>query len=115
MQSEILPQTDKDRVIIQITDTHLMDKPDAEFVGINPEESFHAVMDDIQQRYKNIDLILHTGDLAQAAFPETYARYLEYMQRFGVDFYQIPGNHDNLNLFPFHFPLCDDRSYDQRC
>lgn len=90
MQSEILPQTDKDRVIIQITDTHLMDKPDAEFVGINPEESFHAVMDDIQQRYKNIDLILHTGDLAQAAFPETYARYLEYMQRFGVDFYQIP-------------------------
>lgn len=104
MQSEILPQTDKDRVIIQITDTHLMDKPDAEFVGINPEESFHAVMDDIQQRYKNIDLILHTGDLAQAAFPETYARYLEYMQRFGVDFYQIPGNHDNINLFPFHSP-----------
>lgn len=65
MQSKILQQTDKDKVIIQITDTHLMDKPDAKFVGINPEESFHAVMEDVQQRFPNADLILHTGDFTK--------------------------------------------------
>lgn len=94
----------KDIVFIQITDTHLMDHPDAEFVGINPEENFHAIMNDIQQRYPNMDLILHTGDLAQDAFPATYHRYLAYMQKFAVDFYHIPGNHDNLEIFPFHTP-----------
>lgn len=106
MRSEILPHTEihKDKVIIQITDTHLMDKPEAEFVGINPEENFHAIMQDIKQHYSNIDVILHTGDLAQAAFPETYDRYMNYMKAFGVDFYHIPGNHDNLSFFPFHTP-----------
>lgn len=99
-----IPPNQTEKVIIQITDTHLMDQADAEFVGINPEDSFHAIMQDIQRRYDHIDLILHTGDLAQAAFPETYDRYLKYMQQFGVDFYHIPGNHDNLSFFPFHTP-----------
>lgn len=106
--NKVLPshsrKNDQDIVMIQITDTHLMDKPEAKFVGINPEDNFHAVMEDIQNRYKNIDLIIHTGDLAQAAFPETYDRYIAYMRQFGVDFYHIPGNHDNLNFFPFHTP-----------
>ncbi|MFW2079347.1 metallophosphoesterase family protein, partial [Acinetobacter sp. ULE_I010] len=31
-------------------------------------------------------------------------RYLKYMQQCGVDFYHIPGNHDNLSFFPFHTP-----------
>ena len=54
MNAEKLQLTEfhKDRVIIQITDTHLMDRPEAEFVGINPEENFHAVMDDIKQQYR---------------------------------------------------------------
>lgn len=106
MNAEKLQLTEfhKDRVIIQITDTHLMDRPEAEFVGINPEENFHAVMDDIKQQYPHIDAIVHTGDLAQAAFPETYDRYINYMKGFGVDFYHIPGNHDNLRFFPFHTP-----------
>jgi Icc protein len=30
-------------VIIQITDTHLLEYPQLEFVGMNPEESFHAL------------------------------------------------------------------------
>ena len=106
MHSEILQnaEIDKDKVIIQITDTHLMDRPEANFVGINPEESYHAIIEDIKQQYSHIDAILHTGDLAQAAFPETYDRYINYMKTHGVDFYHIPGNHDNLQLFPFHTP-----------
>ncbi len=105
MHSEILQtKINQDHVIIQITDTHLMDRPEAKFVGINPEENFHAIMEDIQQQYPHMDAILHTGDLAQSATIETYNRYINYMRNFGVDFYQIPGNHDNLTIFPFHTP-----------
>lgn len=94
----------KDKIIIQITDTHLMDHPDTEFVQMNPEQSFHHVMDDVLQRFPHIDALVHTGDLAQIATAETYARYQNYMQKLGIPFFQIPGNHDDLSLFPFHRP-----------
>ena len=88
--------------IIQISDTHLMNRDDLEFVHMNPEHSFHAVMEHIQQQYPHADAIIHTGDLAQVPVEETYARYVSYMQQLGIPFYQIPGNHDNTDYFPFH-------------
>lgn len=104
MSSEILSLNNEDKVLIQITDTHLMDHPETGFVGINPEENFLAVVQDIQQRFDHIDAIVNTGDIAQAAVPATYTRYLNTMKQMNVDFYHIPGNHDNLDIFPFHDP-----------
>lgn len=86
--------------IIQITDTHLMATAQADFVKMNPEHSFQAVLYDIFQRYPNMDAILHTGDLAQEAVPATYTRYVEILSRYQVPFFQIPGNHDLLSAFP---------------
>ena len=100
----LVPLTPNEKIIIQITDSHLMDRADATFVKINPEQSFHAVIDDILQRYPQIDAIIHTGDVAQVAKPETYARYQNFMQSLGVPFYQIPGNHDDIAHFPFASP-----------
>ena len=97
-------QQSTEKIIIQITDTHLMDHADSTFVKMNPEQSFHAVIDDILKNYPEIDAIIHTGDLAQVAKPETYARYQRYMQRLNIPFYQIPGNHDNASYFPFLTP-----------
>lgn len=93
-----------EHIIIQITDTHLMDHPDAEFVQINPEHSFHAVIADILENYPKIDAIVHTGDLAQVASPATYTRYQAFMRKLNIPFYQIPGNHDDIRIFPFHAP-----------
>lgn len=76
----------RDWTIVQISDTHLMDQDDLEFVQMNPEQSFHAVMQHIQQQYPHIDAIVHTGDLAQVPVQETYARYLTFMQHFGTPF-----------------------------
>lgn len=93
-----------DKIIIQITDSHLMDQPEASFVKINPEMSFHAVIKDIVTRFPHIDAIVHTGDVAQVATSATYARYQAYMQSLGIPFYQVPGNHDDVNCFPFAAP-----------
>ena len=92
----------KDWMMIQISDTHLMNKDELEFVHMNPAETFYAVMDDVQTRYPEADFIVHTGDLAQVAAPETYEHYLSYIQQFNIPSYQIPGNHDDANIFPFH-------------
>lgn len=88
------------QTLIQITDTHLMANADETFLGINPEQSFHAVMEDIRQKYPDFDVLIHTGDLAQEAEPSTYARYLAYMQQLNIETFQVPGNHDDLNCFP---------------
>ncbi len=96
-----------DKIIIQISDTHLLLDPKAEFVHVNPEQGFHAVIEDILKQYPHIDAIIHTGDLAQHAKPETYQRYLNYMQRLGIPFFQIPGNHDDVQHFPFGTALPD--------
>ncbi|MBF7681736.1 3',5'-cyclic-AMP phosphodiesterase [Acinetobacter sp. B5B] len=89
------------KTLVQISDTHLMDTPEKVFIEMNPEYTFHRIMHDICQRHDVIDSIIHTGDVAQIASPETYHRYLKYMQTLDIPFYQTPGNHDNLTHFPY--------------
>lgn len=96
-----ISHSDQCYTLIQISDTHLMDDPSAQFVDMNPEQSFHAVMADIQQHYPQAHAIIHTGDLAQVPVIETYQRYLDYMRNLHIASYQIPGNHDDQTLFPF--------------
>ncbi|EPF81639.1 3',5'-cyclic-AMP phosphodiesterase [Acinetobacter rudis] len=98
-------QTHKKQTLIQITDTHLMADPNAVFLGHSPEQTFHAVMQDIQQRYPDANALLHTGDLAQESVESTYQRYQDYVASTRYPCFQIPGNHDNLELFPFSTAL----------
>lgn len=94
--------TQPDWTIIQISDTHLMDREELEFARMNPEQSFHEVMQQIQQRFPQMDALIHTGDLAQVPVEQTYQRYLAFVQSLNVPYYQIPGNHDDSRVFPFH-------------
>lgn len=100
-------QPDPTLTLIQISDTHLMDIADAHFVEMNPEITFHGLMQHILDTHPKIDAIIHTGDVAQVAVPQTYARYLDYMHGLKVPFYQTPGNHDDLSIFPYpqHTPI----------
>lgn len=102
MAFQVSTLSQKDFVIIQITDTHLLEYPHLEFVGMQPEQSFRAVIDLMRQQHPQIDMIVHTGDLAQSPTPVTYHRYLEHMQSLGIPFFQTPGNHDDIAHFPFH-------------
>jgi Icc protein len=93
--------TQQAQTIIQISDTHLMEHADATFVEMCPEHSFHDIMQHIVAQHPDAQVIIHTGDVAHDATPVTYARYLQYMQRLGIPFYQTPGNHDDLEIFPY--------------
>ncbi len=76
MTFQVSTLSQKNHVIIQITDTHLLEYPQLEFVGMNPEESFHAIIKQILKQHPEADAIIHTGDLAQAPTPLTYKRYI---------------------------------------
>lgn len=89
-QVSTLSQKKKNHVIIQITDTHLLEYPQLEFVGMNPEESFHAIIQQILKQHPEADAIIHTGDLAQAPTPITYKRYINFMQTLGLPFFSRP-------------------------
>ncbi len=87
MTFQVSSLSQKDFVMIQITDTHLLEYPHLEFVGMQPEQSFRAVIDLMRQQHPQIDMIVHTGDLAQSPTPVTYHRYLEHMQSLGIPFF----------------------------
>ena len=96
----------KSQTLIQITDTHLLADPEATFLGISPEHLFHAIMQDVQQHHPEAQTVIHTGDLAQEAQSVTYQRYLSYMHTHTpYTCFQVPGNHDDLALFPFEQAL----------
>lgn len=99
---QVSTHSQQDHVIIQITDTHLLEYPHLEFVGMNPEQSFHAIMEQVKKQHPHIDAIIHTGDLAQTPTAVTYHRYINYMQTLGIPFFQTLGNHDNADFFPLH-------------
>lgn len=103
--SPLNPVAMNSQILIQITDTHLMADPDSTFLGISPEQMFYAVMQDIQQNYPQAKTLIHTGDLAQEAQSSTYERYLNYINKTPYRSFQVPGNHDDLDLFPFEQPL----------
>lgn len=102
MTFQVSTLSQQDFVMIQITDTHLLEYPHLEFVGMHPEQSFHAVIDLMRQQHPQIDLIVNTGDLAQTPTPVTYNRYVQHMQQLNIPFFHTPGNHDDVAHFPFH-------------
>lgn len=95
-------QTQQALTLIHISDTHLMDEAALDFVEVNPEQSFLGVLEHIKNNYADANALLHTGDLAQVAKPATYQRYLQHVSHLNYPHYQVPGNHDDTNCFPFY-------------
>lgn len=99
-----LNPTQDDITLIQISDTHLLADPDERFVGVQPEQHFMQILKEIKQQFPQMTAVIHTGDVAQDAYPATYERYLNAMQTLEVPFFQTLGNHDNPKYFPTNEP-----------
>ncbi len=96
--------------IVQISDTHLFEDPQAQFLGMNTEESFQSVLSLIKQEQllKNdpnqdvnnpVTIFIATGDIAQTPSVTTYTRFLEQMKTFDQPCVWLQGNHDLSHLF----------------
>jgi Icc protein len=84
--------------ILQITDLHILPDSDQNFLGINTEHYFHAVLELAFAEHHYFDLILVTGDLAQDPCPSSYQRILNRLEATNTPCICLPGNHDNYGL-----------------
>lgn len=80
--------------IVQLTDTHLGETEAETLLGMNTEASLDHVLQMLQERSEQIDLILITGDIALNGARAAYERFQNKMSRFEQPKIWLAGNHD---------------------
>ena len=86
--------------VLQVTDTHLFGDPQAELLGVNTRNSFHAVLDNVKRDKQLFDLVVVTGDISQDDTPESYRVFAESISSLGKPVVWMPGNHDDGLMMP---------------
>ncbi len=81
-------------LIAQVTDIHLFANASEELLGLPTAQSFHAVLEQLQQLLPQPDILLLTGDLSQDESPESYQYLQDLLKPLGIPTYWLPGNHD---------------------
>lgn len=81
--------------ILQITDPHLRAEPEGVLLGMNTRQSLDAVLQVVQQRHPQPDMVLATGDIAQDGSVAAYEAFQQRMQVFSCPVYWFAGNHDH--------------------
>jgi Icc protein len=94
--------------LIHITDLHFGDSADSVLAGINPLDSFNAVLDAIDENGFGEELLLLSGDLSGVAHRNSYKMLNRLLKNRNKQVAWLPGNHDRFSLmekyldnFPF--------------
>jgi len=89
---------DSPLTIVQITDLHLLAESGQTMEAVDTENSFQKIVEQIHKTYKQIDLLLVTGDLAQDPCQSSYQRVIQTLQKHPSRTICLPGNHDDFSL-----------------
>ncbi len=81
-------------LIAQVTDLHLGVPGKLAFDRVNPFDNARATLETVAGLAVRPDMILLTGDLADAGEDAAYAWLDQELSRHGIPAYVIPGNHD---------------------
>lgn len=98
--------------IIQISDIHLV-APGAQVKGLDPSRRLAAVLEDIAEHHDDADLLVLTGDLADAGEPAAYVELGRLMANMPIPARFLLGNHDSRRQFRAVFPtaLTDENGF----
>lgn len=94
-QRILLPHAGSCVRIAQVTDMHLEEARGGRLLGMDTDDSFHHVLGLIRNAAVAPDLVLVTGDVANHGSAAAYQRAREYLNRLGVPWFWLPGNHDD--------------------
>ena len=89
---------DRPAKILQITDPHIFKDENGCLLGLHTRKSLRAIIEDIQEKSIDADLVLATGDISQDQSSEAYQHFAEAVDVLGIPVCWIPGNHDDVHL-----------------
>ncbi|MEX1231033.1 MAG: phosphodiesterase [Planctomycetaceae bacterium] len=81
--------------LIQISDLHLFDDPDAVLKNVRTWGTFERVLNRLEASYAHADAIIITGDLAHDERFETYEMLQHRLGTLFSRVWVVPGNHDH--------------------
>jgi len=81
--------------ILQISDLHILERPEQNLQGMNTAYYFQAVLRQAFAELDAVDLLLLTGDLTQYGSLQGYQFILDVLQAYQVPAVCLPGNHDH--------------------
>lgn len=84
--------------ILQLTDLHLLEHPGQTLLGVDTDHTFQRCLEHAHSQYGPFDLMLLTGDLAQAPCAASYQRLKQLLQLYKTPCLCLPGNHDDAEL-----------------
>lgn len=93
-----VPDTASPLRIVQFTDCHLSKNPGGRLLGMDTDHSVQAVIEQVRQDQFTPDLVLATGDLADAGAVEAYQRLRAYFDKLCPRQFWLPGNHDDCEV-----------------
>lgn len=84
--------------ILQITDMHLFADKTKKLLGIDTNESYHAVVKHAMKYVGQCAAVLCTGDLSQDQSSQSYSVFSERIKMLEMPCYWLPGNHDKQSV-----------------
>ncbi|HEY9030998.1 MAG TPA: 3',5'-cyclic-AMP phosphodiesterase [Kangiella sp.] len=82
--------------VLHLSDPHLFADDQGSLLGVNTQESFCAVLDDIRTQAIDPDVIIVTGDISQDYSKASYQFFAEQMAKLGKPVFTLAGNHDEV-------------------
>lgn len=94
----------KPKLLLQLTDTHLLPKGQLLSGVVNPGEVFKRGVERVESLSVQPNAVVITGDMVEDGSIESYVHLATLLKAFNVPAYLLPGNHDNrrnlLKVFP---------------
>lgn len=84
--------------ILQLTDCHLGEASDFTLAGIDTGRSLREVLAQVRADQPVADMVMVTGDIAAEGNLPAYERFTLEMERLGLPYAWLPGNHDNFQV-----------------
>lgn len=93
-------------ILVQITDSHIEAAGVLTYGTFDAAASLAKIVEAINARDPQPDLVIHTGDLVHHGAPEQYGPAREILDRLKTPYVVVPGNHDAHEGFRACFGDC---------
>lgn len=90
--------------LVQITDSHLGERPGSRLLGLDTDHSLQAVLALVREEQPRIDALLATGDISDQGSARAYLRFRDAVAGLGRAQRWLPGNHDDAAVMRAALP-----------